>query len=67
MTNMEEPIVTVRKRFDKFPGVVVVHAMRVGKQVEVTAHAHDGAAQLAVLELEILAPEVEELFHLVFS
>lgn len=64
---MTKPIVTVRERFDKLPGVVVVHPMLVGKQVEVTAHAHYGAAQLAVLELEIVAPEVIEFFHLVFA
>lgn len=58
---------TVRERFDEFPGVVVVHSLRVREQVEVTAHAHYGAAQLAVLELEIVAPEVIEFFHLVFA
>lgn len=58
---------TVRERFNEFPGVVVVHAMRVGEQVEVAAHAHDGAAHLAVLEQEVVAPKVKELFHLVFA
>ena len=43
----------------------MVHAVRVRQQVEVRAHALDGAADLAVLELEVIAPEVEELLHLV--
>lgn len=42
----------------------MVHALAVREQVEVARHALDGAAQLAVLELEVLAPEVEELLHL---
>lgn len=48
-------------------GVGVVHAAGVREQVKVAAHTLDGAAQLAVLELEVFAPEVEELFHLLLS
>lgn len=43
----------------------MVYAAGVGQQVEVPAHALDGAAQLAVLELKVVFPEVKELFHLV--
>lgn len=55
---------TVGKRLDELVGVVVMHALPVREEVEVPRHALDGAAQLAVLELEVLAPEVEELLHL---
>lgn len=55
---------TIREGLYELVRVVVVHAAGVGEQVEVLAHAEDGAAQLAVLELEVLAPEVEELLHL---
>lgn len=56
---------TVGEGLDELVRVLVVHAVLIGEQVEVRAHALDGAAQLAVLELEVVAPEVEELLHLV--
>lgn len=43
--------------------VLVVHARVVLHQLELVAHADNGAAQLAVHHLEVLAPEVVELFH----
>lgn len=57
-------MLTVGEGLDELLGVLVVHAAGVGEQVEVPAHALDGAAQLAVLKLEVITPEVEEFFHL---
>lgn len=59
-------VVTIRKGLDELVGVLVVHAVRLRQQVEVGAHALDGAAELAVLELEVVAPEVEELLQFLF-
>lgn len=56
--------ITIREGFDKLFCILVVHAMRVGEQVEVAAHAVEGAAHRAVLEAEVIAPVVEELLHL---
>lgn len=41
-----------------------MHPGGVGEQVEVLAHALDGAAELSVLELEVVVPEIEKLLHL---
>lgn len=59
------PALTVGEGLDEAVGVGVVHSAGVCEQVVVATHAQDGAAQLAVLEAEVLAPEVEELLHLV--
>lgn len=58
---------TIWKRLDKLVRVLVMHPAGVGEQVEVLAHALDGAAEFAVLKFEILLPEVEELLHLLLS
>lgn len=55
---------TIGEGSDELVGFLVVHAVGVGEEVEVVAHAFDGAAELAVLELEVVSPEVEELLHL---
>lgn len=57
-------LITVGEGLDEVVGVLMVHAAGVREEVEVAAHAEDGAAQLPVHEAEVLLPEVEELLHL---
>lgn len=44
--------------------VLMMHPGGGSEQVEVPAHTLQCTPQLAVLELEVFAPEVEELLHL---
>lgn len=54
---------TIRKALDVVVHVDVVHPAVVLQQRELVGHADDGAAQLAVHHLEVLAPEVLELLQ----
>lgn len=54
---------TVGEALYELVRVLVMHPVVVGEQVEVAAHAVQRAAQRSRLEPEVLAPEVEELFH----
>lgn len=54
---------TIREALDVVVHVDVVHPAVVLQQRELVGHADDGAAQLAVHHLEVLAPEVLELLQ----
>lgn len=53
----------VGESFNKGVRLLVVHAMVLSHNVEVMAHAPDRASEFAMLEFEVVAPEMEELFH----